>query len=65
MSLYKIVIEETIAQEFEIEAENEREALLLAKKKYNKGDFVLDHGEVQHKQVAVATDKGFSEWFEF
>lgn len=65
MSRFKILIEETIAQEFEIEAETEREALLLAKKKYNKGDFVLDQAEVQYKQMAVVTDKGSSKWFEF
>lgn len=65
MSRFKIIIEETIAQEFEIEAENEQEALLLAKKKYHEGEFVLNQAEVQHKQMAVATDKGFSEWFEF
>lgn len=65
MSKFKILIEETIAQEFEIDAENEQEALLLAKKKYHEGEFVLNQAEVHHKQVAVATDKGFSEWFEF
>ncbi len=65
MSRFKILIEETIAQEIEIEAETEREALLLAKKKYNKGDFVLDQAEVQYKQMAVVTDKGSSKWFEF
>ena len=65
MSRFKILIEETIAQEIEIEAETEREALLLAKKKYNKGDFVLDQAEVQYKQMAVVTDKGSSKWVEF
>lgn len=65
MSRFKILIEETIAQEFEIEAETEREALLLAKKKYHEGEFVLDQAEVQYKQMAVVTDKGSSRWFEF
>lgn len=65
MSKFKILIEETIAQEFEIEAENEQEALLLAKKKYNEGEFVLDQAEVQYKQMAVATDKDYYDWFEF
>lgn len=65
MSKFKILIEETIVQEFEIDAKNEREALLLAKKKYNEGEFVLDQGEVQYKQMAVATDKDYYDWFEF
>lgn len=65
MSKFKILIEETIVQEFEIDAKNEREALLLAKKKYNEGEFVLNQAEVQYKQMAVATDKDYYDWFEF
>ncbi len=65
MSKFKIVIEETIVQEFEIEAKNEQDALVLAQQKYDECELVLDQADVQHKQIAVVTDKGCSEWVEF
>lgn len=47
MKKYIITIEETIVQDFEIEAESPEEAFEIAEKKYDAGEFVLEPGEVQ------------------
>lgn len=63
---YVIAIEETVVQEFKVIAENAKEALIQAQKKYKSGKLVLDHGEVQFKQIAITTpDKEATEWQEF
>lgn len=51
---YIITIEETIVQDFEIEAESPEEAFEMAEKKYEAGEFVLEPGEVQMVQIAVS-----------
>lgn len=53
MSTYIVVIEETITQEFLIEAENAEQAAKIAEEKYHNGEFVLESGEVSFKQMAV------------
>ena len=53
MKKYIITIEETIVQDFEIEAESPEEAFEMAEKKYDAGEFVLEPGEVQMVQIAV------------
>lgn len=66
MSEFTVIIEETVAESFVVEAENETEALNIAQKKYKTGEFVLCNGEVQHKQIAVAGyDKKNLKWYEF
>lgn len=53
MKKYTIIIEETVAEEFELEAKDSNEALKIAEEKYAKGEFVLCPGEIQHKQLYV------------
>lgn len=43
---YVVSIEETVVQEFEVEATNEEEALKPAEEHYNTGEYVLGLGEV-------------------
>lgn len=43
---YVVSIEETVVQEFEVEATNEEEALKPAEERYNTGEYVLGLGEV-------------------
>jgi hypothetical protein len=63
---YKIVIEETVAQEFEVEADSKEQALEEAKQNYYNCNFVLEPGEVQYKQMAVVdNDIDEYEWIEF
>ena len=63
---YTITIEETVAKDFEIEAESAEEAYEIAEQKYKSGEFVLDPGECQFKQIAITSpSKEATEWREF
>lgn len=63
---YTITIEETVAQDFEVEAETVEKALEIAKEKYNNAEFVLEPGELIHKQIAIKNPlKNEIEWEEF
>ena len=66
MKKYRIAIEETCVQEFEVEAEDSALALELAERKYKNGEFVLEPGEPQFRQLAVVSPSDEStEWVEF
>lgn len=66
MKKFVITIEETVSQDFEVEAENAEQAVKLAKEKYRNEEFVLDPGEVCFKQIAITKPDGeATEWFEF
>ena len=63
---YTITIEETVAKDFEVEANDAEEAYKIAEQKYNSGEFVLDPGECQFRQIAVtAPNDEATEWREF
>ncbi len=63
---YTITIEETVAKDFEVEANDTEEAYRIAEQKYNSGEFVLDPGECQFKQIAItAPSNEATEWKEF
>lgn len=63
---YAITIEETNAKDFGIEAESAEEAYKIAEHKYKSGEFVLDPGECQFKQIAITSPSNEStEWTEF
>lgn len=64
MKKFIIAIEETVVQEFEVMADDSVRALEIAKQKYRKGEFVLDPGEVQFRQMACVGDQP-TEWTEF
>ena len=50
---YVIAIEETLVQEFDIEANNAEEAFRKAVEHYENGDFCITQGEVQFKHMAI------------
>lgn len=50
---YTITIEETVAKDFEIEANSADEAYETAEQKYKDGEFILDPGECQFRQIAI------------
>lgn len=50
---YTITIEETCAKDFEIEANSADEAYETAEQKYKDGEFILDPGECQFRQIAI------------
>jgi hypothetical protein len=67
MKKFKVIIEETISQEFEVEAENFESAEDIATEKYYKGEFVLEPGEVDYKQMSIIDDETQEQtsWFDF
>ena len=63
---YTITIEVTVAKDFEVEANDAEEAYEIAEQKYNSGEFVLDPGECQFKQIAITKPGNeCTEWREF
>lgn len=63
---YIITIEETVAKDFEVEANDAEGAYEIAEQKYNFGEFVLDPGECQFRQIAItAPSDEATEWKEF
>lgn len=63
---YTITIEETVAKDFEVEANDAEEAYKIAEQKYNSGELVLDPGECQFMQIAITSlSNEATEWREF
>lgn len=63
---YAITIEETNAKDFKIEANSANEAYEMAEQKYKTGEFVLDPGECQFRQIAItAPSEEATKWQEF
>lgn len=63
---YTITIEEAVAKDFEVEADGAEEAYEIIEQKYKLGEFVLDPGECQFKQIAItAPSNEATEWREF
>ena len=63
---YTITIEETCTKNFDIEADSAEEAYEIAEHKYKSGgEFVLDPGECQFKQIAITSPNNeATEWRE-
>ena len=63
---YTITIEETVAKDFEVEADSAEEAYETSEQKYKSGEFALDPGDCQFKQIAItAPSNEATEWKEF
>ena len=63
---YTITIEETVAKDFEVEADSAEEAYETAERKYKTAEFVLDPGECQFRQIAITKPGNeCTEWREF
>ena len=63
---YTITIEETNTKDFGIEAKSAKEAYRIAEQKYKSGEFVLDPGECQFRQMSITNPyKESIEWREF
>lgn len=63
---YTIAIEETATKDFEVEANSADEVYEMAEQKYKSGEFVLDSGECQFKQIVITKpSEETTEWREF
>lgn len=66
MKKFTVTIEETVTQDFKVEAETAEEALRIAEEKYSDGEFVLEPGEVIAKKMAITSPiNRATEWREF
>ena len=67
MKTFVVTIEETVAQSFEIEAEDSEQASDIASERYYSGDIVLEPGEVTGRLMQVDCDETgeSTEWFTF
>ena len=66
MKKYRVVIEETVSEEFEIEATSEEEAVSNAIQEYDAGNLVVGSDNVEHRQISVIDDDGeLTNWIEF
>ena len=62
----KVIIEEHICQEFEIEADTIEEAMQIAEQKYYDGEFVVDAFNAPTAKLMMADDGQYqTEWEEF
>lgn len=63
---FTICIEEMVSEEFDVEAEDAEQAKEIAEEKYNKGEFVLEPGNLVCKQMCITSpDDECTEWTEF
>ena len=66
MKKYRVVIEETISEEFEIEATSEEDAVSKAIQEYDAGNFVLSPGNVESRQISITGEDGeLNDWITF
>ena len=63
---YRVVIEETISEEFEIEATSEEDATSKAIQEYEAGNFVVGSDNVECRQISIiGTDGELTDWIKF
>lgn len=63
---YLISIEETVVEEFEVDADSPEDVLAIASDKYYKEEFVLSPGEVQERKMAILLPEQYAtDWDEF
>ena len=68
MTKFKIIIEEHISQEFEVDAEDIEQAKAIAEQKYYDGEFVVDNCHIPTLKLMYAENEDCSErtgWEEF
>ena len=57
-------IEEVVSENFEVDANNKEQALEFAMRAYDKGELVLEPGELIAKRISVF-DEVSDEWSEY
>ncbi len=60
------LLNETVSETFEIEANSEEEAVSVAIQEYNAGNFVVSADNVEYRQISVVDENGeFTDWITF
>ena len=63
---YKIIIEETISDEFAVTASSEEDAVKTAMERYKSGELVLSPGNLLEKKIAVMNNQNeAADWISF
>ncbi len=63
---YKIIIEETISDEFAVTASSEEDAVKTAIERYKSGELVLSPGNLLEKKIAVMNNQNeAADWISF
>lgn len=63
---YTITIEKAVTKDFKIEASSTDDVYKMAGQKYKSGEFILDPGDCQFKQIVIMKPVcGYDEWREF
>ena len=63
---YKIIIEETISDEFAVTASSEAQAVQTAIERYKSGELVLSPGNLLEKKIAVMNNQNeAADWISF
>lgn len=66
MRKYRVVIEKTVSEEFEIEANSEEDAVSGAIQEYEAGNFVVGSDNVECRRISVVDKDGeFTDWIIF
>ena len=66
MRTYRVIIEETISEEFDIEATSEEDAISGAIQEYDAGNFVVGSDNVECRQISVIGEYGeVKDWITF
>ena len=65
--LFELTIEEVVSETFIIEANTHEEAVNIAKEQYDKGELVLNPGNLLSKKLAITNDENADsiEWIDF
>lgn len=66
MKTVKVIIEETVSQEFEVVVADadEEKAIDIAIQKYKNEEFILEPGKIQYRQIAVSNPENMA-WIQF
>lgn len=66
MRKYRVVIEETVSEEFKIEATSEDDAVSKAIQEYKAGNLVVGSDNVECRQISVVGKDGeLTDWITF
>lgn len=57
MRKFMVTIEETVSQDFDVEANSQEEAIKIVRDKYRNGEFVLEPGNLEQAQIVLHNDK--------